>query len=90
MIYRSLRLKAKFYAFWVGLWKLTFIDPVLGHNGAGKSTTISMLVGLFPPTTGQALVYGMDVTQEMAQIQKILGVWRYQYTRRSPNQIKNN
>ncbi|KAF9597369.1 hypothetical protein IFM89_017715 [Coptis chinensis] len=32
------------------------ILALLGHNGAGKSTTISMLVGLIPPTSGDALV----------------------------------
>lgn len=36
-----------------------------GHNGAGKSTTISMLVGLIPPTTGDALVFGKNITADM-------------------------
>lgn len=36
-----------------------------GHNGAGKSTTISMLVGLLPPTSGDALVFGKNIITEM-------------------------
>jgi ABC-2 type transport system ATP-binding protein len=33
----------------------------LGSNGAGKSTTIRMLCGLLQPTSGSALVGGIDV-----------------------------
>lgn len=36
-----------------------------GHNGAGKSTTISMLVGLLHPTSGDALVFGKNIMTEM-------------------------
>ncbi|MBP2017442.1 ABC-type multidrug transport system ATPase subunit [Symbiobacterium terraclitae] len=31
---------------------------LLGHNGAGKSTTIRLLLGLIRPTAGQALLFG--------------------------------
>lgn len=34
------------------------ITALLGHNGAGKSTTIGMLTGLLPPTSGDAMIYG--------------------------------
>ncbi|MCT9933246.1 ABC transporter ATP-binding protein [Planotetraspora sp. A-T 1434] len=33
---------------------------LLGHNGAGKSTTVAMLLGLVGPDTGRALVCGHD------------------------------
>ncbi|KAM7263046.1 hypothetical protein ACFE04_000729 [Oxalis oulophora] len=50
------------------------ILALLGHNGAGKSTTISMLVGLLPPTSGDALVFGKNITTDMDEIRKGLGV----------------
>ncbi|XP_057535190.1 ABC transporter A family member 1 isoform X2 [Amaranthus tricolor] len=50
------------------------ILALLGHNGAGKSTTISMLVGLIPPTSGDALVFGRNILTDMNDIRKDLGV----------------
>ncbi|KAK4797503.1 hypothetical protein SAY86_029829 [Trapa natans] len=50
------------------------ILSLLGHNGAGKSTTISMLVGLLRPTSGDALVFGKNINTEMDEIRKSLGV----------------
>lgn len=50
------------------------ILALLGHNGAGKSTTISMLVGLISPTSGDALVYGRNILADMNDIRKDLGV----------------
>jgi ABC-type multidrug transport system ATPase subunit len=44
------------------------ITALLGHNGAGKSTTMSMLTGLFPPTTGTALVNGFDIRKDIQGI----------------------
>lgn len=50
------------------------ILALLGHNGAGKSTTIAMLVGLLPPTSGDALVFGKSIRTDMEKIRKQLGV----------------
>ncbi len=36
----------------------------LGPNGAGKSTTMRILCGVFPPTSGRAVVAGYDVGAE--------------------------
>ncbi|XP_019232032.1 PREDICTED: ABC transporter A family member 1 [Nicotiana attenuata] len=50
------------------------ILALLGHNGAGKSSTISMLVGLVSPTSGDALVLGKNILTDMDEIRKSLGV----------------
>ncbi len=43
---------------------------LLGPNGAGKTTIIRMLLGLVKPTSGQALLFGQDVTSAKATILK--------------------
>lgn len=37
------------------------IFALLGHNGAGKTTMISMLAGMLKPSEGFANVYGYDI-----------------------------
>jgi ABC-2 type transport system ATP-binding protein len=37
---------------------------LLGANGAGKSTTINLLLGFLTPTSGRATVAGIDVVHE--------------------------
>src|SRR5277367_2711101 len=39
---------------------------LLGHNGAGKSTTIGMILGQVIPDGGQVLIDGHDVQRERA------------------------
>ena len=50
------------------------ITVLLGHNGAGKTTTISMLVGLFPPTSGDAIINGYSILTDMERIRQSLGL----------------
>ena len=45
----------------------------LGSNGAGKSTTIRMLCGLLTPTSGRALVDGIDVGREPEAVKRRIG-----------------
>ena len=44
------------------------IFALLGHNGAGKSTTISMLTGLLKPSTGNASVFEHDMFNQMGKV----------------------
>ena len=50
------------------------IFALLGHNGAGKSTTISMLTGLLSRTTGIARIFENDLFNEMSDVRGYMGV----------------
>jgi len=43
------------------------IFGLLGHNGAGKSTTIGMMLGQVWPTTGELRICGHDITRDRAK-----------------------
>nr|UOU03308.1 ATP-binding cassette subfamily A1-like 1 [Brachionus rubens] len=49
------------------------ISAFLGHNGAGKSTTMHLLTGLYSPTSGHAKIDGLDITESMDMIRKSIG-----------------
>uniref|UniRef100_A0A4X2KJX8 ABC transporter domain-containing protein n=1 Tax=Vombatus ursinus TaxID=29139 RepID=A0A4X2KJX8_VOMUR len=50
------------------------ITVLLGHNGAGKTTILSMLTGLLPPTSGKAYLSSYEISQDIVQIRKSLGL----------------
>uniref|UniRef100_A0A8C0SPQ1 ABC transporter domain-containing protein n=1 Tax=Canis lupus familiaris TaxID=9615 RepID=A0A8C0SPQ1_CANLF len=50
------------------------ITALLGTNGAGKTTVISVLTGLHPPTSGAVLVHGRSLHTDLAAIRRELGV----------------
>src|SRR6187401_3375275 len=45
----------------------------LGPNGSGKSTTVKMLVGLMPPTSGTILFDGQDVQDRLLEYKAQVG-----------------
>ncbi|RMG01708.1 MAG: ATP-binding cassette domain-containing protein, partial [Nitrospirae bacterium] len=45
----------------------------LGPNGAGKTTTMQILTGYIPPTVGDVLLNGMDVTENPIEVKKLIG-----------------
>lgn len=45
----------------------------MGHNGAGKTTALRLLLGLTGPTAGSARVLGRDVGQDPTQVRRVSG-----------------
>ena len=50
------------------------ITALLGHNGAGKSTTMSVLTGLIRPTGGGCDVLGLSIQRDMPLIRQFVGL----------------
>ncbi len=50
------------------------IFGLLGPNGAGKSTTLEIIETLRSKTSGQVIVYGLDLDASPNEIKKIVGV----------------
>lgn len=46
---------------------------LLGRNGAGKSTTIEMLITLLAPSHGTARVAGYDIRSQAAMVRRVIG-----------------
>lgn len=49
------------------------IFSLLGPNGAGKTTTLRMIAGIINPTSGTAVVDGIDISQGNDDVKKRIG-----------------
>ncbi|MFN8597877.1 MAG: ABC transporter ATP-binding protein [Anaerolineae bacterium] len=49
------------------------IMGIIGHNGAGKSTTLKMIVGLIAPTSGTVTVLGHDMERDAVKAKQHIG-----------------
>ena len=49
------------------------LSPLTSHMRSGKTSTIAMLTGLYPPTSGEASICGFDQSQ-MHRIHEAMGV----------------
>ncbi len=49
------------------------IVGIIGHNGAGKSTTMKMMAGLVEPTAGEVRVMGRDIHREGVKVKGQIG-----------------
>ena len=53
---------------------------LVGPDGAGKTTTIRMLCGLLPPTSGRASVLGFDVVKEAGRLKSRIGYFSQKFS----------
>ena len=49
------------------------ITVLLGHNGAGKTSLMSVLTGFYSPSGGTAVVNGYDIRTSMDGVRSSLG-----------------
>jgi ATP-binding cassette subfamily A (ABC1) protein 3 len=50
------------------------VFTLLGHNGAGKTTAISMLTGMVQPSRGDAEIMGRSLVNEINAVRQEIGL----------------
>jgi ABC-2 type transport system ATP-binding protein len=62
----------------------------LGANGAGKTTAMKMLIGISSPTSGSAIVAGLDVATQADLVKKSIGYMSQKFSLYDDLTIKEN
>ena len=62
----------------------------LGSNGSGKTTTMKMLTGLLPATSGQAWLFGKEIDSNDINIRKRVGYMSQSFSLYSELTVKQN
>jgi len=62
----------------------------LGANGAGKTTAMKMLIGISKPTSGQAIVAGLDLHTQAEMVKKNIGYMSQKFSLYDDLTIKEN
>lgn len=62
----------------------------LGPNGSGKTTTIRMLCGLLPPTSGTGMVAGRDILTQQSAIKPEIGYMSQRFSLYNDLRVEEN
>lgn len=63
---------------------------LLGPNGAGKSTTFKMMCGLLKPTSGRAVVVGLDLRRSAGRARQKLGYMAQKFSLYGDLSVRGN
>lgn len=66
------------------------IFGLLGPNGAGKSTTFKMVCGLMSPTSGKAMVNGVDLARSLGRARSQIGYMAQKFSLYGMLSVKEN
>lgn len=58
---------------WLNIYE-NQLTVLLGHNGAGKSTTMNMITGMYGATSGSVFVNGYNVATQTKQARRSIGL----------------
>ena len=62
----------------------------LGSNGAGKSTAIRMMCGLLTPTSGRAIVLGVDPARDPEAVKPLIGYMSQKFSLYDDLSVRQN